>query len=123
MGANIRGIIHTPLVRIWGRIVSFGVDAPREIWLAGEFCVAPGVSAAPSQSRFGSIRAGAERRWYSRTYAAPVDAAASFRRRMRKPVMAGNWKMYKTAAETSAAIGKLAPMVTNAEAEVVICAP
>ena len=43
---------------------------------------------------------------------------------MRKPVMAGNWKMYKTAAETSAAIAKLAPMVADAEhMEVVICAP
>jgi triosephosphate isomerase len=43
---------------------------------------------------------------------------------MRKPVMAGNWKMYKTAAETTAAIAKLAPMVASAShAEVVICAP
>ena len=43
---------------------------------------------------------------------------------MRKPVMAGNWKMYKTAAETSAAIAKLAPMVASAaQADVVICAP
>jgi triosephosphate isomerase (TIM) len=43
---------------------------------------------------------------------------------MRKPVMAGNWKMYKTAAETSAAIAKLAPMVAAAtHADVVICAP
>ena len=43
---------------------------------------------------------------------------------MRKPVMAGNWKMYKTAAETRAAIEKLAPRVAGAKhAEVVICAP
>src|SRR5580704_16895170 len=43
---------------------------------------------------------------------------------MRKPVMAGNWKMYKTAAETSAAIQKLAPMVAAASSvEVVVCAP
>jgi triosephosphate isomerase len=43
---------------------------------------------------------------------------------MRKPVMAGNWKMYKTAAETSASIAKLVPMVTGAShAEVVVCAP
>jgi len=38
--------------------------------------------------------------------------------------MAGNWKMYKTAAETSAAIAKLAPMVAAAShVDVVICAP
>lgn len=38
--------------------------------------------------------------------------------------MAGNWKMYKTAAETRAAIEKLAPLVAGAaHAEVVICAP
>jgi triosephosphate isomerase len=42
---------------------------------------------------------------------------------MRKPVMAGNWKMYKTAAETSAAIEKLAPLVEATPNEVVICAP
>jgi triosephosphate isomerase len=43
---------------------------------------------------------------------------------MRKPVMAGNWKMYKNAAETSAFLSKLAPMVAGAaHAEVVICAP
>ncbi len=38
--------------------------------------------------------------------------------------MAGNWKMYKTAAETSASIAKLAPMVAAAtHADVVVCAP
>src|ERR1700684_1318399 len=43
---------------------------------------------------------------------------------MRKPVMAGNWKMYKTAAETSTFLSKLTPLVAAAEhAEVVICAP
>jgi triosephosphate isomerase (TIM) len=43
---------------------------------------------------------------------------------MRKPVMAGNWKMYKTAAETRSAIEKLAPMVAGAShADVVVCAP
>jgi triosephosphate isomerase len=43
---------------------------------------------------------------------------------MRKPVMAGNWKMYKTAADTSAAIVKLVPMVSAAKSvEVVVCAP
>jgi len=43
---------------------------------------------------------------------------------MRKPVMAGNWKMYKTAADTTAAIAKLAPLVAGAaHVEVVVCAP
>jgi triosephosphate isomerase len=41
---------------------------------------------------------------------------------MRKPVMAGNWKMYKTAAETSSFFEKFAPLVAGAtHAEVVIC--
>ncbi len=43
---------------------------------------------------------------------------------MRKPVLAGNWKMYKTAAETSAFIQTFAPAVANAShVEVVICPP
>ena len=41
---------------------------------------------------------------------------------MRKPVMAGNWKMYKTAAETSAFFETFVPLVSGAaHAEVVIC--
>jgi triosephosphate isomerase len=43
---------------------------------------------------------------------------------MRKPVMAGNWKMYKTAAETRASIEALTPMVAgSSQVEVVVCAP
>jgi triosephosphate isomerase len=43
---------------------------------------------------------------------------------MRKPVMAGNWKMYKTPAETSAFFQAFAPLVSGAtHAEVVICPP
>jgi len=43
---------------------------------------------------------------------------------MRKPVMAGNWKMYKTAAQTTAFFQKFVPMVAAAShAEIVICAP
>lgn len=43
---------------------------------------------------------------------------------MRKPVMAGNWKMYKTAEETSAFFQKFVPMVAGAaHAEIVICPP
>jgi triosephosphate isomerase (TIM) len=41
---------------------------------------------------------------------------------MRKPVMAGNWKMYKNAAETSSFFDKFAPLVASStHAEVVIC--
>src|ERR1700728_2442182 len=41
---------------------------------------------------------------------------------MRKPVMAGNWKMYKTAAETSSFFEKFSRLVATAtHADVVIC--
>ena len=43
---------------------------------------------------------------------------------MRKPVMAGNWKMYKTPAETTAFFEKFKPLAGQAEhCEVVICPP
>ena len=43
---------------------------------------------------------------------------------MRKPVMAGNWKMYKTAAETSSFFEKFRGMVERSEhCEIVICPP
>ena len=43
---------------------------------------------------------------------------------MRKPVMAGNWKMYKTPAETTAFFEKFRPLVEKSEhCEVVICPP
>jgi triosephosphate isomerase (TIM) len=43
---------------------------------------------------------------------------------MRKPVMAGNWKMYKTAAHTAEFFAKFAPLVASStHAEIVICAP
>src|SRR5271163_3437300 len=42
----------------------------------------------------------------------------------RKPVMAGNWKMYKTAAETSAFFEKFKPLVErSAHCEIVIFPP
>jgi triosephosphate isomerase len=41
---------------------------------------------------------------------------------MRKPLMAGNWKMYKTASETTAFFEKFAPLVDKSDhADVVIC--
>jgi triosephosphate isomerase len=43
---------------------------------------------------------------------------------MRKPILAGNWKMYKTPAETRGFLEKLAPIVAGAaHAEVVVCPP
>lgn len=43
---------------------------------------------------------------------------------MRRPIMAGNWKMYKTPAETSAFFEKFRPLVSGStHCEVVICPP
>ncbi|HET9321421.1 MAG TPA: triose-phosphate isomerase [Bryobacteraceae bacterium] len=43
---------------------------------------------------------------------------------MRKPVMAGNWKMYKTPAETSSFFEVFRPLVAGAaHCEIVICPP
>ncbi|MBQ9513765.1 MAG: triose-phosphate isomerase [Clostridia bacterium] len=42
---------------------------------------------------------------------------------MRKPIIAGNWKMNKTAAEAEALISELIPLVKKSKPEVVICVP
>jgi triosephosphate isomerase (TIM) len=43
---------------------------------------------------------------------------------MRRPIMAGNWKMYKTPQETVQFFEKFRPLVANAtHAEIVICPP
>ncbi|HXA52234.1 MAG TPA: triose-phosphate isomerase [Candidatus Acidoferrum sp.] len=43
---------------------------------------------------------------------------------MRKPIMAGNWKMYKTPAETTAFFEKFRPLVEkSSHCEIVICPP
>ena len=43
---------------------------------------------------------------------------------MRRPVMAGNWKMYKTPAETTAFFNAFKPMVAAAtQCDIVICPP
>ena len=42
---------------------------------------------------------------------------------MRKPIIAGNWKMNKTAAEAVALINDLKPLVAKAKPEVVVCVP
>ena len=42
---------------------------------------------------------------------------------MRRPIIAGNWKMNKTQAEARELINELLPLVKDAEAEVAICVP
>ena len=42
---------------------------------------------------------------------------------MRKPIIAGNWKMNKTAAEAVALINELKPLVKKSKPEVVVCVP
>jgi len=42
---------------------------------------------------------------------------------MRKPIMAGNWKMNKTPNETKLMIKELAPLAKGADCTVIICAP
>ncbi len=42
---------------------------------------------------------------------------------MRKPIIAGNWKMNNTIAETKALVTELIPLVKDAKADVVICTP
>ncbi|MBR2969129.1 MAG: triose-phosphate isomerase [Clostridia bacterium] len=42
---------------------------------------------------------------------------------MRKPIIAGNWKMNKTKAEAIALIEELKPLVKDAECDVVVCVP
>ena len=42
---------------------------------------------------------------------------------MRKPVIAGNWKMNNTKAETKALLTALIPLVKDAKCDVVVCTP
>ncbi len=42
---------------------------------------------------------------------------------MRRPIIAGNWKMNKTLSEAKTLIDALKPLVADAEAEVVVCPP
>lgn len=41
----------------------------------------------------------------------------------RKPIIAGNWKMNNTIAQTEALLTDLKPLVVDADCEVVVCAP
>ncbi|MGI6570993.1 MAG: triose-phosphate isomerase [Caldicoprobacterales bacterium] len=42
---------------------------------------------------------------------------------MRRPIIAGNWKMNKTPEEAAVMVRELAPLVRDTDVEVVICAP
>lgn len=42
---------------------------------------------------------------------------------MRKPIIAGNWKMNKTASECAEFVSKLAPQIKTASCDVVLCVP
>ena len=42
---------------------------------------------------------------------------------MRKPIIAGNWKMNKTPSEAAALVRDLIPLVKNAQCDVVVCTP
>ena len=42
---------------------------------------------------------------------------------MRKPIIAGNWKMNKTQAEAKELVNALKPLVKDAECDVVVCVP
>ena len=44
-------------------------------------------------------------------------------RKMRKPIIAGNWKMNKTPAEAEALVNELKPLVKDAACDVVVCVP
>ena len=42
---------------------------------------------------------------------------------LRKAVIAGNWKMNKTPAETTVLINEIAPLVKDADCDVLVCVP
>ena len=42
---------------------------------------------------------------------------------MRKPIIAGNWKMNKTPDEAKALVTELKPLVKDANCDVVVCVP
>ena len=44
-------------------------------------------------------------------------------KKLRKAVIAGNWKMNNTPAQTAALIGEMKPLVKDADCDVVICTP
>ena len=42
---------------------------------------------------------------------------------MRRPIIAGNWKMNMTPSEARALVEELKPLVKDAKCEVVVCPP
>ena len=42
---------------------------------------------------------------------------------LRKAVIAGNWKMNKTPSEAKALLNEIAPLVADADCEVIACVP
>ena len=42
---------------------------------------------------------------------------------MRKPIIAGNWKMNKTPEEAKQLVTELGPLVKDAKCDVVVCTP
>ncbi|MGX8706254.1 MAG: triose-phosphate isomerase, partial [bacterium] len=42
---------------------------------------------------------------------------------MRKPIIAGNWKMNKTPEEAAQLVRDLIPLVKDAKCDVVVCTP
>ncbi len=44
-------------------------------------------------------------------------------KQLRRPLIAGNWKMNKTPAETEALIKEMLPLVANADCDVALCVP
>ena len=42
---------------------------------------------------------------------------------LRKAIIAGNWKMNNTPAQTTALINEMKPLVADADCEVVLCVP
>ena len=42
---------------------------------------------------------------------------------MRKPIIAGNWKMNKTPSEAKELVSALVPLVKDAKCDVVVCTP
>ena len=42
---------------------------------------------------------------------------------MKRPIIAGNWKMNMNNAETKKLIEEMAPLVADAKCEVVVCVP
>ena len=44
-------------------------------------------------------------------------------KQLRRPLIAGNWKMNKTPAETETLIKEMLPLVANADCDVALCVP